>query len=579
MGRNLRSFAVLLSILALLFGSYETADAKKKKRRRGKKSSKKALKVKPSKKDAGKPSKKSSSKTSSKKKKSSKKKRVKFQPSKKRTSKPRGTAIEQALSLYKQGQYTKAAIAFHRIASKKTRASEETRQRATFSLGKTLYQMGYYAGSLHYFDEIVERGPRHRFYKPTLKWLVALARVLPESSGILDKVGQYGVSVVDDPAAQEVRNQLLYLMGRYFFRRNKLDTAIGLLSRVEETHPFFLQAKMLEGATYVRKYEPKPAVVAFKEILRIAADRPKQFSSSEIDRFEELAQLQMARVFYSTRQYDTSIKYFEKLTPRSPDWAESLFEASWAYFMKTNFSKALGNIHTVNSPYFETEFYPEAPLLSAVIFYKYCLYDRALEMVAGYNAKYKPLRANLKQVVAKHEDDAEFYKYIQTIVDGKAGLDDDTRRLVTGVLRDKTLKKSFNWVKELAKELSMLDKSGAVWKSSQIADAVLETLTLQQSLATEEAGKLARERITRQIRELQEHTRNGLKIKLQVLEEKAGHFTKKARGEKISGNHKVDPIIVDDEHFMWKFDGEYWKDELGFYRFRIRSQCADQKTN
>ena len=24
---------------------------------------------------------------------------------------------------------------------------------------------------------------------------------------------------------------------------------------------------------------------------------------------------------------------------------------------------------------------------------------------------------------------------------------------------------------------------------------------------------------------------------------------------------------------MWKFNGEYWKDELGFYRFKIASKC------
>jgi hypothetical protein len=24
---------------------------------------------------------------------------------------------------------------------------------------------------------------------------------------------------------------------------------------------------------------------------------------------------------------------------------------------------------------------------------------------------------------------------------------------------------------------------------------------------------------------------------------------------------------------MWKFNGEYWKDELGYYRFKIRSKC------
>ena len=93
----------------------------------------------------------------------------------------------------------------------------------------------------------------------------------------------------------------------------------------------------------------------------------------------------MARVFYSTQQFDTSIKYFEKLDQNTADWAESLFEASWAYFMKTLNSKALGNIHTLNAPYFEDQFFPESMLLKSVIYFKYCLYDQAQEAIQDFD--------------------------------------------------------------------------------------------------------------------------------------------------------------------------------------------------
>jgi len=66
---------------------------------------------------------------------------------------------------------------------------------------------------------------------------------------------------------------------------------------------------------------------------------------------------------------------------------------------------------------------------------------------------------------------------------------------------------------------------------------------------------------------------NGRKVRIETLNQKAGQIDAKARGEQISGDHQVEPINVDDEHFLWKFNGEYWKDELGFYRFKIRSRC------
>ena len=43
---------------------------------------------------------------------------------------------------------------------------------------------------------------------------------------------------------------------------------------------------------------------------------------------------------------------------------------------------------------------------------------------------------------------------------------------------------------------------------------------------------------------------------------------------------KVDPssaerqqIETDDEHVLYDFDGEYWRDELGNYLYRVRDLC------
>ena len=33
-------------------------------------------------------------------------------------------------------------------------------------------------------------------------------------------------------------------------------------------------------------------------------------------------------------------------------------------------------------------------------------------------------------------------------------------------------------------------------------------------------------------------------------------------------------VNPDDEHFIWPFDGEYWRDELGFYRQEVESACG-----
>jgi tetratricopeptide (TPR) repeat protein len=495
------------------------------------------------------------------------------------SSTPPSKTLDRAIKLYDKKDFFSASIELKKVLDGESGDDAKNKERAVFFMGKTLYQMGFYAGSLAYFDKIVQGGNSQTYHGATLKWLAALSRVLPETSGILEKVGSYDVAALSDPSLQSVHDELLFLLGRNYYRRGgdgDFDKAIGLFKQVSRDSEFYIKAKFFQGVTYVRKYEGKPAVDAFKDILVIGEEHPRQYRADDVDNYRELAQLQMARVFYSTQQFDTSIKYFEKLDQNSLDWAESLFEASWAYFMKTLNSKALGNIHTLNAPYFETQFFPESVLLKSVIYFKYCLYDQAEEAVADFNEKYTPLTKNLTDLVAKYDDNAEFYEYVKKVKAGKAGLDPVTQRLVMSVLNDKTLLKTFAWVDELNHELEMLQKADKAWQTTQVAAEVLQELTVQQSVAAADAGKVARDRVARLARELGALSRDGSKIKFEILEAKGNRLSAEAAGTRIAANHREEPIVVDDEHFQWKFDGEYWKDELGYYRFKIRSRCPKQ---
>jgi hypothetical protein len=489
---------------------------------------------------------------------------------------PASKTLERAVRLYESKDWFSASIELKKVIDGESGDSTRNKQRAEFFMGKTLYQQRFYAGALSYFDKIATAGDAHPYHAATLKWLAALSQKLPDTSGILAKIGSYNESALSDPSIGDAKDQLYFLLGRFFYGKGgdeNFDKAIALFQQVGRDSEFYIKAKFFEGVTHVRKYEGKPAIEAFKEILVIGQERPKQYAKGDIETYEELARLQMGRVFYSTQQFDTSIKYYEKLPQDSADWTKSLFEASWAYFMKSLNSKALGNIHTLNAPYFEDEFYPESMLLKAVIYFKYCLYDQAEESISDYNQKFQPLAANLQQLLGKYEDDGDFYTYVVKVIAGKAGLDESTQRLVMSVLNDRTLRKTFAWVDELQSELDLLGKSDKAWQTTKVASDVHDDLALQKSVAESQAGKVARDRVKRLSAELQALARDGSKIRFEILQGKGDKISDEALGIRVSSGDKVEPIIVDDEHFLWKFNGEYWKDELGYYRFRIRSKC------
>jgi len=138
---------------------------------------------------------------------------------------PPSKTLDRAKKLYDKGDYYSASIEFYKVIKGESGDSETNRQKAEFYMGKTLYQMKFYAASLAYFDKIVEAGGAHRYHAITLKWLAALAKVLPESAGILEKIGKYSREELEDKSLDSVRPELYYYLGRTYYFEGKLDQA------------------------------------------------------------------------------------------------------------------------------------------------------------------------------------------------------------------------------------------------------------------------------------------------------------------------------------------------------------------
>ena len=496
-----------------------------------------------------------------------------FQPETVEKSGPASKTLQKALKLYETQDYYSASIELHKVIEGETGDSEANRQRAEFWMGKTLYHLHFYSAALSYFDRIVQKGSSHRYYSATLKWLASLSRKLPESAGILKKIGKYDRTQLEQPALEKVRDELFYLLGRFHYTRGNFKEAIDLFASVTNKSHSFSKAKFMEGITHVRLYEAKPAARAFKVLLRTAREAP---STADIKRFEELSILSMARVFYSVKQFKLAIKYYDMITPDSPHWLDALFEQSWAYFQINDFSKSLGNIHTINAPYFDTQFYPESLILRAVIYFKNCLYTQSSEAIKEFNAKYPPLKSQLDGMVKRKKDPAEFYEYALRIKGKKANLSDAVGRLARSALSDRMIQKSFQYVDELDRELKQVQKADPAWKATAIAGVVLQDLTLQKSLAANEAGLMAIRRTKRISKEIQELIKQGIKVEYETINGEKNKLEASLRNEQVVPANLRDQtnIVPDEEHLFWPFDGQYWRDELGYYRFRIKSACS-----
>jgi tetratricopeptide (TPR) repeat protein len=502
-----------------------------------------------------------------------------YQPEAAPTGDQASKVLERAFKLYDGEDFYSASIELNKVVEGESGDTEPNKQKAEFWMGKALYNMKFYSASLSYFDRIVQKGPSHAYYNATLKWLASLSRQLPDSTGILEKIGKYNRSELDQPALEKVRDELYFLLGKYYYQKGDFKQAVELFGTVPSSSEFYVQAKLFEGATHVREYQAKPAVEAFKEVLRASVDNP----DPKIRPFEDLANLSLARTFYSTGQFEQAAKFFDRVSQDSYDWANSLFESSWANFMlkQKGYSKALGNIHTIQAPFFENYIKPESVAeglsVKATIYFYNCLYDRAAEAIDEFNAIYPQVFAELKKLVMTETDNAQLYETAVKIRKGTSGLPEQVERAARGVLGDMSLVKRFQYVEELDRELKQHDKAEPAWKSTNIAQTVFADLTLQRSLAVNEAGDLARRRIIRLTDELAQLIKRVIKIEYEILQGQRGALEAEIVAEQqiLQGPNakRAEEIRVDDEHHMWPFTGEYWRDELGYYRVRIGNKC------
>jgi len=491
--------------------------------------------------------------------------------------------LERAFKLYDGEDYYSSSIELSKVIEGESGDSEPNKQKAEFWMGKALYNMKFYSASLSYFDKIVQKGPAHAYYNATLKWLASLNRQLPESTGILDKIGKYNRAELDQPSLEKVRDELYFLLGKFYYQKGQFKESVELFQAVPQNSDFYVQAKLFEGATYVRQYQAKPAVEAFKEVLRTAA----QSDDPRIKPYEDIANLSLARVFYSTGQYDLAVKYFDRVSEDAFDWANSLFESSWANFMLKDkgYSKALGNIHTIQAPFFDDYIKPESVAegltVKATIYFYNCQYDRAEEAINDFNAVYPDVFQELKKLITGTQDNGELYEIAVKIRKQTSGLPEQVERAARGVLGDQTLSRRFDYVRELDAELKRYDKSDSSWKSTNIAQNVFADLTLQRSLAVNDAGDLARRRIKRLTEELSQLIKRVIKIDYEILAGQKGELEEEVKQEqqvvKGPGVHHGQEIRADDEHVIWPFNGEYWRDELGYYRVKIANKCGGAK--
>lgn len=498
-----------------------------------------------------------------------------------------------AKKLFEAEKWGEAALQLNRVFKGETGDDKGNQQIAQYELAVSLYRLQFYQASYGIFSQIADK-PNHLKFNETLLWLAKLATQLPEPADIVERVGKYSdeqVARFNNKDQKELYWQLNYLLGRYKYREKKYQEAIQLFEKVEGQSKFYVQSQFFNGISYAQLKKAVPAVDSFMRIVKAVDSGAAAGEDSQ--RMRDLAYLSMARTFYSSsvsldtktnaptvdeQRLSAAVKYWNLIDTGSEYWLDGLFEESWAYFMAGDYPRALGNIHTIQSPFFPSSFYPEADILRAQIYFQTCQYDYALIIVGQFLKKYQPVQTQLEKILekfGKEGNEEEAFKFLQDVVAKKADLPVEVKYIVELALSDRQLLRNLEYVKVLTDEEARFKKQAQSFQESSLGNDVRDALDLAKSVAVKSAGAQVVDRYQRNLDELSDLVGKALAIRADSTGEKRVKLEQMVESAMFTEEDAETFGVVnpDDEHVLWPFDGEFWRDELGFYRQVVESKC------
>jgi tetratricopeptide (TPR) repeat protein len=527
-------------------------------------------------------------------------------------------SIVEADRLFEAHKWAEAAVLLHRISQSPGLPRE--RDLAQFHLAIALVHLKLHQAAYSIFASIADM-PLHLKHRETLVWVERIATALPDAADVVETIGKYDEAAVSDllsrPQDRDAAAHLFYLLGRYKYRNRQYEEAIRLLGKVPSTSAYYTKAQHIIGVTHVQLRQPVPAVRSFGRILHHIDDGPTSALDGDQSRMRDLAFLSSARTYYSAAVHvepdgstavddvklGVAVKYWDRVDTGGELGLDALFEQSWAFTLLGDYTRALGNIHTLDAPFFPRSYYPEAELLKAGIYLATCHDADAETLVARFKQKYEPIRVELAKLVTRLDGEGSAfaadaaYAILKDVRDGRSTLPLPVKAVAEMALTDRELLRHVHYVQLIddeQKRLARLSSSGALQnQASALVDELKDGLQLSRDLALHLTTQIARARTQERLTELQTHLETSTNILIEIAERRRGSslhtlgigvgMTRALRQGQTTTTATTttttkrvfkDTVEADDEHVLWPFTGEYWRDEVGLYRQTITSKCV-----
>jgi hypothetical protein len=479
--------------------------------------------------------------------------------------------LEELIANYRAKKYLTASNGLYSLLVDNTYPDQKTK--IEYYLAKSLYDMGMYHGAQHYFMQVVRSGPTSPYFKYALPRLVAIAELTGNDTELLRIVDK----IPPEAFPRAAKNHLYYLKGRKLFEDGELSDASSYLQQISTKSELYMRARYFDGIINNERRKLKSAVLAFRDVMQSEPPVTDSRRAEEIENTKDLALMNIARIYYGLQRFENADNYYSQVRRNSTYWPESLFERAWSKFMVQDLNQALGLLLTVNSPYYSMqEFIPEVEILRALTFFNLCEYDEVERQLDDFDSKYSPMVSELEAFLEPYKSkegrklaDQAFDAYFEK---GKP----DSRlnaAMFARILRNRDLSSLVRHLDMMDEEVAQVDAQKAAWRDT-VGEGIKRVIQKDRQRYKRKAGLYLLRELAYQYEHMNDLLFQAETIKFEVVDAQRLDYEFKMGHPDVSSEDEAPVDYATDPYTIyWPFNGEFWKDELGYYEYTERGIC------
>jgi hypothetical protein len=262
------------------------------------------------------------------------------------------------------------------------------------------------------------------------------------------------------------------------------------------------------------------------------------------------ARLAVARLRYEKKDYDGALKAYDmvQLPSLDPGRATLYLEEAWTRYNLGQLRATIGLLTTLDAPSFRDEFLPDKYILRALVYRDLC--------------QYLPAKRAAKELTRRFGDSLEAIRERDDLTQDP--------RLRRAASSHGATKRASRFLESLNVEGELLGRH-----AGGFGDRLYKHLTRVYDLAHAEGQRLYDQRLKEAVREEADKLlRAAEQVRLMEYEVGLKLYERIKKGSKLVLPEKE--IAVTSAQLAFRFDGEYWNDELRSYRVSIPSRCLEE---